>query len=153
MSGSGNTLLRLHGAALMLITSCFTLGVYTGIFLEIGPYSALSGMPMVAGGLAQAYPLMGLIGLCLWTGARSDRPRFFSLVGIAAHCALLVAYMAFWSSMMESPLRGAVPLGLSIHGFGIGLELVALWCGFRSARRAETRRPLCALFDKAGRRE
>ena len=137
---SGETLMRLHGAMLMLVTACFTLIAYVGVLFAAGPYSALAATPMVAGGLAQAYPLMGLIGLCLWTGARSDRPRFFSLVGIAAHCAPLAAYLAFWSPMMESPLRSAMPVGLSIHAIGIGLEILALRIGFRERRDEDTRR-------------
>lgn len=140
MNVTSSRLLRLHGAMLMLVALCFTIVAYSGVLFSMGPYRALAETPMVAGALAQAYPLVGLVGLCLWTGAPTDRQRLYSIVGIAAHCAPLATYVALWDTLIASPLSKAAPLGLTIHRLGTALEMFALRAGYRGFGNPKCRR-------------
>lgn len=135
MKIDGRKLIRIHAGALMLITITFTIAAYLGFYTGIGPYGVLSEEPLVIAGLVQAYPLMGLVALCMWYGAEGARPGFYSAVGIAAHAFPLLVYLFLWTELLNGPLAAAIPFGLSIHLIGTALEIGALVRGYMPLAR------------------
>ncbi|TFL16337.1 hypothetical protein [Jannaschia formosa] len=114
----------------MILTPCITIGAYVGVFTGRGPYGGLAENPLAVSGLAQAYPLMGLVAVAMWTGAQDPAPRRFSLLAIAAHCVPLSALAMLWGPIMASPISPAIPLSFLIHGGGIAAELLSLRAGY-----------------------
>ncbi|QLF71784.1 hypothetical protein FE840_019390 (plasmid) [Peteryoungia desertarenae] len=130
MSIDGRRILRWHAGFLMTLTPLLTLGAYVGLFTGSGPYGGLAENPMAVPGLAQAYPLMGLVAVAMWMGATGPVPRRYSLLAIAAHCIPLSALTMLWDPIMASPIAPAIPLSFLIHGGGITAELVSIRVGY-----------------------
>lgn len=126
MTFDGRRILRLHAGFLLLLTPTLTLATYAGIFMGWGPYSGFSDTPLVAVGLAQAYPLMGLVAVAIWIGSRGQAPWRYSVLAIAAHAVPLSALFAFWAPISESAIGPTMPLSLLIHGTGIAVEALSL---------------------------
>ncbi len=135
MTLDGRCILRWHAGFLMTLTPILTVGTYVGVFTGMGPYGGLAENPMAVAGLAQAYPLMGLVAVAMWMGSRGPAPRRFSLLAIAAHCIPLSALAMLWGPIMASPIAPAIPLSFLIHGGGIAAEL----CSFAFASRDGSR--------------
>ncbi len=123
-------ILRWHACFLMILTPILTpiltVGAYAGLVKGAGPYGGLVDNPMAVAGLAQAYPLMGLVAVAMWMGSQGPAPRRFSLLAIAAHCVPLSALVMLWGPIMASSIAPAIPLSFLIHGGGIAAELVSL---------------------------
>lgn len=126
MNIDGRRILRWHAGFLMTLTPILTLGAYVGLFTGAGPYGGLAENPMAVAGLAQAYPLMGLVAVAMCMGANGPAPWRFSLLAIAAHCIPLSALGMLWGPIMASPIAPAIPLSFLIHGGGITAELCSL---------------------------
>lgn len=135
MTSDGRRILRWHAGLLMTLTPILTIGAYVGLFTGAGPYGGLVGNPMAVAGLAQAYPLMGLVAVAMWMGAHGPAPRRFSLLAIAAHCVPLSALAMLWEPIMASSIAPAIPLSFLIHGGGIAAELCSLAFGHRDGIR------------------
>ncbi|WP_343081395.1 hypothetical protein [Ostreiculturibacter nitratireducens] len=135
MTLDGRRILRWHAGFLMTLTPILTVGSYVGLFTGLGPYGGLAENPMAVAGLAQAYPLMGLVAVAMWMGARGPAPRRFSLLAIAAHCIPLSALAMLWEPIMASPIAPAIPLSFLIHGGGIAAELCSLAFASRDGSR------------------
>jgi hypothetical protein len=110
-----------------------TVGAYAGLFTGAGPYGGLSDNPMAVAGLAQAYPLMGLVAVAMWMGSHGPTPRRFSLLAIAAYCVPLSALAMLWDPIMASSIAPAIPLSFLIHGGGIAAEILSLRNGYGSS--------------------
>ncbi len=95
----------------------------------------LAENPIAVSGLAQAYPLMGLVAVAMWMGSPGPAPRRFSLLAIAAHCVPLSALAMLWGPIMASSIAPAIPLSFLIHGGGIAAELLSLRNGYDSSLR------------------
>ena len=130
MTFDGRRILRGHAGFLMVLTPCLTIGTYIGLYTGRGPYGGLAEMPMAIVGLAQAYPLMGLVAVAMWMGASGPSPHRFSWLAIAAHCVPLSALAMLWEPITASPIAPAIPLSFLIHGGGISAELVSLRSGY-----------------------
>jgi hypothetical protein len=135
MSIDGRGILRWHAGFLMTLTPLLTLGAYVGLFTGSGPYGGLAENPIAVSGLAQAYPLMGLVAVAMWMGSPGPAPRRFSLLAIAAHCVPLSALAMLWGPIMASSIAPAIPLSFLIHGGGIAAELLSLRNGYDSSLR------------------
>ncbi len=88
---------------------------------------------MAVAGLAQAYPLMGLVAVAMWMGSHGPTPRRFSLLAIAAYCVPLSALAMLWDPIMASSIAPAIPLSFLIHGGGIAAEILSLRNGYGSS--------------------
>lgn len=132
MTGNGRLILRRHAIALMVLTPTLTCMTYFGGFTGYGPYGGLSGNDMAIVGLVQAYPLMGLVAVSMWMGAKCTAPWHYSVLAIAAHCIPVSALVMLWGPIMDSPIAPAIPLSFLIHGGGIAAELMSLKLGFEA---------------------
>jgi hypothetical protein len=74
MNMDGRRILRWHAGFLMTLTQILTIGAYASLFTGAGPYGGLADNPMAVSGLAQAYPLMGLVAVAMWMGAHGPAP-------------------------------------------------------------------------------
>jgi hypothetical protein len=135
MKPNGRVILKLHSGFLMTLTPVLTAAAYVGLFAGIGPYGGFSDNPMAIVGLAQAYPLMGLVAVMMWRGASSTSPGVSSVVAIAAHCVPLSALAILWDPIMASSIAPAVPLSFLIHGGGIASEFFSLRIGYGQSGR------------------
>jgi hypothetical protein len=130
---NGRRTLSWHAVFLMTLTPILTVTAILGVFTSRGPYGGLSDTPMAVIGLAQAYPLMGLVAVAMWMGARGPTPRRFSRLAIAAHCIPLAVLAIFWVPIIQSSIAPALPLSFLIHGGGILAEALSLRSGYDSA--------------------
>ncbi|MEP3331893.1 hypothetical protein [Sedimentitalea sp.] len=130
MSTNGRRILRWHAIALMTLTPVLTCAAYFGWLTGFGPYGGLSDNPMAIVGLVQAYPLMGLVAVSMWLGARGAAPWRYSGLAIAAHCVPFSALAILWCPIMDSPIAPAIPLSFVIHGGGIAAEMMSLRLGY-----------------------
>ncbi len=126
MKLNARRILRLHAALLVVLAVSLTLAAYLGVFLGKGPFGGFAENPLVVIGLAQAYPLMGLVAATIWMGSRGPTPWRFSILAIAAHCVPLSALVLFWGPIRQSSIGYTIPLSLLIHGAGITVEAISL---------------------------
>jgi len=132
----GRLILRGHAISLMLLTLALTSGAFLGYFTGHGPFRGLAANSEAFAGLAQAYPLMCLVAVALWFGSRSDAPRRYSVLAIAAHCVPLTILTILWGPISTSPIAPPVLVSFLIHGRGIAAELFSIWLGYAKLERA-----------------
>ena len=133
MRWTGRQILRGHALCLLALTPTLTVLSYVGVLTGRGPYGGLAENPLAVSGLAQAYPLMGLIGMVMWVGARGPAPHRASRLAIAAHCVPLSALAMLWGPIMASSIGPAIPFSFAIHGCGIAAELLSVRRGYGGA--------------------
>lgn len=116
-----------HASILVVIGLGFAVNTVAGGLFGAGLYPFLLTNHMACIGLIQAYLLMSVVGLSIWTGYRTS-PAFsrgWHLLAIVAHLPPLVALLFFAAGTPE--LTVPVIIGsLLIHFTGIGFELYAL---------------------------
>ncbi|MBM7067566.1 hypothetical protein [Actibacterium sp. 188UL27-1] len=121
-------LLRLHGGFLIFLTVALTIGGFVGLATGAGPFSWITGAPIAAPGLVQAYLLMLLIGLVLWFGSyRAKDTTLFHWLGIGAHMVPLSLLPVFWSILGTVGATETAPASFIIHGGWIAVEASSLW--------------------------
>lgn len=108
---NGRRTLSWHAVFLMTLTPILTVTAILGVFTSRGPYGGLSDTPMAVIGLAQAYPLMGLVAVAMWMGVHGPTPRRFSRLAIAAHCIPLAVLAIFWVPIIQSSIAPVAGLG------------------------------------------
>lgn len=114
----------------MLLTLILTNGAFLGYFAGWGPFRGLVANPEAFAGLAQAYPLMCLVAVAVWFGSRSNAPKRYSLLAIAAHCVPLSVLAVLWVPISTSAIAPPVTLSFLIHGGGIVAELISICLGY-----------------------
>lgn len=119
--------LRTHGTVLILATTMLTAGGWIGYTTGEGQFGMLRREPIGYIGLFQAYLLMTTLGVALWIGSFSDRPRVWHLVGLLAHTPPLAANFLFWDDLDR---YGITHAGVAVHLLMMVLELGA-WAASR----------------------
>jgi hypothetical protein len=130
--------LRVHGSLLFAITTANVVIITVGYNTGQGLYGMLPEQPLGFGGLYQAYTLMFVIGVALWLGSLTERPRLFNVVGLLAHVPIIIGNL-FFAGVFAAVAGGHVTaISLPIHAILGGLELFALvWKGRRSVSSVE----------------
>lgn len=123
------TVLRVHGAILIVVTAALTLSGGLGYSSGQGQFGMLRTEPIGYIGLFQAYLLMATLGVALLVGAKGTRPRAFHLIGALSHAAPLAANLLFWRDIER---YGITHAGIAIHLSMMALELGG-WIASRPA--------------------
>jgi len=124
------TVLRVHGSLLFVITTANIVIITVGYNTGRGLYGMLPAQPLGFGGLYEAYALMFVIGVALWLGSTTGRPRLFNVVGLLAHVPIIIGNL-FFPGVFAEVAGGHVSLiSLPIHLTLGGAELFSiLWRG------------------------
>ncbi|MCC7413300.1 MAG: hypothetical protein IT495_16920 [Gammaproteobacteria bacterium] len=124
-------LLRVHGGLLM-VAGCLLAAVSTwGMLTGAGLMGFLAQHRLGHVGLIQAYLLVAVIGIVLWSGARRTDPRFYHRIGALAHLAILSAYAFHWDYFPQIAPQGAMLRNaVWLH---LALCAVESWCGLSRA--------------------
>lgn len=132
------TVLRVHGSLLFVVTTANIVIITVGYHTGRGLYGMLPDQPLGFGGLYQAYTLMFVIGVALWFGSVTDRPRLFNAVGVLAHVPMAIGNLFFSGVFAEVAGGNVSAISLPIHIVLGGAELFAmLWTG-RAVATVET---------------
>lgn len=122
--------LRVHGSLLFVVTTVNIVIIAVGYNTGRGLYGMLPDQPLGFGGLYQAYALMFVVGLALWFGSVTDRPRLFNVVGLLAHVPMVVGNLFFPRVFAEVAGGNVGAVSLPVHVVLGGAELFAiLWKG------------------------
>lgn len=115
--------LRIHGSFLAIATSLLTISSGLGYLSGQGQFAMLHAEPIGYIGLFQAYLLMTTLGIALWVGSFSEKPRAWHIVGILSHAAPLAANFLFWQDIER---YGITHAGIAIHVSMMTLEIFGL---------------------------
>ncbi len=133
--------LRIHGSLLIAVTLALTTSAFRGYASGTGQFAMLHAEPIGYIGLFQAYLLMATVGVALWIGSFTERPRVWHLVGVLGHAAPLAANFLFFHDIER--------YGITHGGIAIHLAMMALEVGGLIASRAAGLMPSAAVNQKA----
>ena len=116
-----------HVSLLSALALGLSVNCVLGAFAGYGAYPFLSTNHLAAVGLLQAYLLMALIGVAVWTSFLTTHHlhQAWHYLVITAHLPPLLALFLLTPSTPELTLN-VVLLSLAVHGAGIAAEVIAL---------------------------
>jgi len=134
MNKTSQLILKVHAVFLMILPVVLTLAGFVGMNWGRGPFTWLHDIPMTMVGLMQAYLLMMLIGVSMWTGAHGERSWRWSVIAITAHCVPLLTIFALWNVLAAGGYLGITYYSYLIHGTWIVIEAISLGITSRQYR-------------------
>ena len=120
-------ILRVHGSFLLILTPIMTTVAMIGWALGKGPFALWHDIQFATPGLFQAYLLMFVVGVVLWTGSYQEgNLRKWDAIGLLAHIPPLVVNFIFLNLFLSYHFEDAVIFSITLHTIWIFTESFAI---------------------------
>lgn len=117
--------LRIHGIVLTVVALTLAVATTVGKVTGGGQFGFLIDSPLVWVGLIQAYLLMTIIAVLLFTGADQPYTRKWNVVGALAHAVPLFAALSALSVFESMGALELAEASIGFHVFWLALETLA----------------------------
>ena len=120
-------ILRVHGSFLLILTPIMTTVAMIGWAIGKGPFALWHDIQFATPGLFQAYLLMFVVGVVLWTGSYQEgNLRKWDVIGLIAYIPPLVVNFIFINLFLSYHFQDVVIFSISLHTIWIITESYAI---------------------------